>query len=129
MILMIRFQLKIVNRGHLLHTKRVIATAIPQPVSMTLFSFILFSVVKSRFFHHVIQEVLYFVTCIYHGQPEYAIRRNLQHVATFFNGRRIHSRKDTRHDIKVFLIDRCGRFHVPVLTTLYDGIHFFADNM
>ena len=67
MILMIRFQLKIVNRGHLLHTKRVIATAIPQPVAMTLFSFILFAVVKSRFFHHVIQEVLYFVTCIYHG--------------------------------------------------------------
>ena len=67
MILMIRFQLKIVNRGHLLHTKkRVIATPIPQPVAMTLYSFILLAVVKSRFFHHVIQEALYFVTCIYH---------------------------------------------------------------
>ena len=68
MILMIRFQLKIVNKGHLLHTlKRVIAAAIPQPVAMTLFSFILFAIVKSRFFYHVIQKVLYFVTCIYHG--------------------------------------------------------------
>ena len=67
MILMTRFQLKIGNRGHLLHTKRVIATAIPQPVAMTLYSFVLFAIVKSRFFYHVIQKVLYFVTCIYHG--------------------------------------------------------------
>lgn len=45
MILTIRFQLKIVNRDHLLHTKRVIATAIPQPVAMTLYSFVLFAAI------------------------------------------------------------------------------------
>ena len=95
---------------------------------MTLYSFVLFAAIKSRFFHHAVQEVLYFVTCIYHRQPEYAFRRNLQHLAALFDGYRINSREDSRHDIKVFLIDRCSRFHVSVLATLYDGIHFFADN-
>ena len=46
MILMIRFQLKIVNRGHLTHKKRVIAAAIHQPVAMTLYSFVLFAAIN-----------------------------------------------------------------------------------